>query len=172
MFRDWPPIAFCFLAATLLTVSALSPSYLSDGGNRFLRDFLDNDILSVLGFVTALANASILSIFLHLNYLDDEADFSGTNVRRGLKASAVSLIVLFLLTFAVLVMKPIVPSWPQLSAALNSIGILCVVFSLSVLRDITITVTKIPTKKTILNTQKKNKEAIAKNEDEAPSDEK
>jgi hypothetical protein len=134
----------------------LAPSYLADSGNAFLKDFMDNDVLSVLGFITALSNASILSIFLHLNYLDDEAQFAGTNVRRTLRLSGLSLIVVFLIAFAIVIVKPIAPELIQLSAVLNSFGILCVVFSLSVLRDILITVTKIPTVRAIKKAQQEN----------------
>lgn len=157
MFKDVVQIGFCLLAAILLTVSVFVPDYLSDAGNRFLREFLDIDVLSVLGFITALSNAAVLSIFLHLNYLDDEVGFSGKHVRGGLKVSALSLIIVFLLAFVTVIIKPVVPDWDILSAVLNSVGILCVVFSLSVLRDILITVTKIPTKKAIRKAQEENR---------------
>lgn len=157
MFRDWVQVSFCLLAALLITLSFLGPNYISDSGNSFLKDFLDNDILSVLGFITALANASILSIYLHLNYLDDEANFKGTRVRRGLRISGLSLIFVFLFAFLVVLVKPIVPASDQLNAFLNSLGILCVVFALSVLRDILITVAKIPSKRAVLKAQEDNR---------------
>jgi hypothetical protein len=141
----------------LLMISFLFPEFLADDRNSFLQDFLDNDLLSVLGFITALSNASILSIFLHLNYLEDAVQFAATNARRTLRLSGLSLIVVFLLAFAVLIVKPIVPDWARLNAVLNSLGILCVVFSLSVLRDILITVTVLPTKRAIRKAQAENR---------------
>lgn len=160
-FKDWPPVVFFLLSACLFSASFFYPKFLSDDGNSFLKDFLDNDILSVLGFITALANASVLSIFLHLNYLDDEVNFKGTRVRNGLKLSAVSLIVVFLIAFVVVIIKPMFAGLEVLNAILNSIGILCVFFSLSVLRDIMLTVVKIPTKKKIKAAQEENRNRLA-----------
>lgn len=159
-FEEWPPIVFCGLAACLFTCSFYAPQFLSDTGNEFLKDFLDNDILSVLGFITALANASVLNIFLHLNYLKDEAQFTGRHIRRGLKLSAVSLIVVFLFAFLIVIAKPIVPAWEILNAILNSVGILCVFFSLSVLREIMITVVSIPSKSDIKKAQEENRKRM------------
>lgn len=157
MFKGIVPLLFCGLFAVLVTTSYFAPNYLSDSGNSFLRDFMDVDVLSVLGFVTALSNASILSIFLHLNYLDDEVEFTGTRVRRSLRHSAVSLVAVFLLSFVIVVVKPILPQHENLSALMNTFGILCVVFSLSVLRDISITVARIPSKRAIRKIQEENR---------------
>ena len=156
MFRDLVQILFCLLFAVLMTASLFFPQFLSDQGNQFLQEFMDIDILAVLGFITALSNASILSIFLHLNYLDDEVMFSGKRVRGSLKLSAVSQSYGLLLSWVGVIIKPIIPQEVHLIAVLNSIGILCVVFSLSVLRDISLTVAKIPTKRKIRELQKKN----------------
>lgn len=168
MFRDAVPILYLFFAAVLLAVSALYPSAFSDGGNSFLKDFMDNDVLSVLGFITALSNASILSIFLHLNYLEDEVEFIATNTRRGLRLSAISLVVIFLAAFAIVILKPILPAWEVASAIANALGILLVVFALSVLRDITLTVIKIPSKRRIVERQKKNRQDAAASDNRTP----
>lgn len=158
MSKNAPWIIFALLLVVLLLVSALKPSLLSDSGNSFLKDFLDNDILSVLGFITAVGNASILSIFLHLNKLEDETEAKFIRSRRSLKKSAVSLIVVFLIVFFVLIAKPMLGRGETLAACLNSIGILCVFFSLSVLRDVTLTVFSIPTARRIAEVAAKNRE--------------
>lgn len=127
---------------------------------------MDNDILSILGLVTALGNASILSIFLHLNYLKDEAEFEGRRVRSGLQISGLSLVTVFIIAFVILILKPIVPRLDFLSALMNSIGILCVVFSLSVLRDILLTVVKIPSKTDIRKAQEANRKRVSEEKGE------
>lgn len=157
MSKNAPWLVFATILVALLTVSALAPELLSDSGNSFLKDFLDNDILSVLGFITAVGNASVLSIFLHLNRLEDETEAKFKRTRSSLKKSSVSLIVVFLITFIVLILKPILGASQVVSACMNSIGILCVFFSLSVLRDLTLTVFAIPTARKIAEIAAKNK---------------
>lgn len=161
MFRELVQILFWLFASMLLTAAFFAPWLLSDSGNTFLKDFLDNDLLSVLGVITALANASILSIFLHLNFLEDKVNFKATHTRRSLRLSAVSLIVVFLVAFAVVILKPIVPEGEKLNAIMNSIGILLVIFALSVLRDITLTVIKIPSQTTIKSMQAENQKRVS-----------
>lgn len=143
---------FCVLAG----LSWHKPYFISDQGNKFLADFLDNDLLAVLGFITAVGNAATLNIFLHLNKLEDESDFKPRRVRGSLKNSATSLVYVFLVAFVVVSVKPILPSDQRWEAFANTVGICCVFFSLSVLRDLTITVFHIPTKKRILEIKLRN----------------
>lgn len=135
-----------------------NPTYLSDQGNPFLREFMDNDILSVLGFLTAVGNAATLGIFLHLNKLEDETNFKAKRTKISLKKSAVSLVYSFLIVFVVLVAKNWLPSKELYSALANSVGVAMVFFSLSVLRDLTLTVFGIPTKKIVESYEKKNRQ--------------
>lgn len=163
MSKSAPWIFFATLLSVLLFLCALKPSLLSDTGNAFLKDFLDNDILSVLGFITAVGNASVLSIFLHLNMLEDKTEAKFVRARRSLKKSAVSLIVVFLVAFFVLIVKPMLTSEDVITAIANSIGILCVFFSLSILRDLTLTVFSIPTARKIAEVAAKNREPSSGN---------
>lgn len=150
---------FLALCSFLAAVSFTNPEHLSDDGNSFLRDFLDNDLLSVLGFITAVGNASVLSIFLHLNHLEDEASFKTTRTRESLRKSAVSLVYVFLFSFVVVVLKPRLSHTEELNALFNSLGIVAVYFCLSVLRDLTLVVFAIPTKKKIAEMQERNRRA-------------
>lgn len=158
MGRDTPLVCLIILTSILFTTSYFSPNYLSDAGNSFLEDFLDNDILSILGFITALGNASTLSILMHLNHLEDETNVKFARTRISLRRSAISLIYFFLIVFVALMLKPLSPPEPQFSAFFNSIGIICVFASLSVLRDLALTVFGIPTKKMIAEINRRNKE--------------
>lgn len=162
MNRDAPVVIFIAFCSLLATTIAFYPSVLSDTGNLFLRDFMDNDILSVLGFITAVGNASTLSIFLHLNHLEDCSAAKFIRTRKSLKKSAVSLVALFALVFSSLIIKPLLPEGERYSATTNSIGVLCIFFALSVLRDITITVFRIPTVKRIAEIEKENREKDAR----------
>lgn len=151
-----PWVLYLAVCGVLLVVSLQHPEYLSDSGNPFLKGYLDNDILSVLGFVTAVGNAASLSIFLHLNKLEDETTAKFLRTRKSLRLSAVSLVVIFLIAFLALVLKSMIPSSPTSEALINSVGIACTLFSLSVLKDLTLTVFAIPTKKRIGEMHQKN----------------
>jgi hypothetical protein len=147
-------LAVCSL---LLSVSIKYPHFLSDTGNEFLRDFVGVNLLSVLGFITAVGNAATLSIFLHLNQLDDNADFAAKRTKRSLKLSAVSLVYVFSIAFVAVVLKGIFGSDERAEALFNSVGIVAVFFSLSVLRDLTLTVFAIPTVREVKKWQEQNR---------------
>lgn len=151
-----PWVLLLALLAVLLGVSVHHSHFLSDSGNPFLKDFMDNDILSVLGFITAVGNAATLSIFLHLNHLEDETLAKFTRTRSSLRKSAVSLVYIFLIAFIALVIKPLLGNGEVSSAIINGVGIVCIFFSLSVLRDLTLTVFGIPTKKRIAEIKAEN----------------
>lgn len=157
MGKSAPWVLLLAISALLLAVSIHYSHYLSDEGNPFLKDFMDNDILSVLGFITAVGNAATLSIFLHLNRLEDETPVKFSRTRSSLKKSAVSLVYIFMIAFLALITKPLLGSAEVSSAIMNSIGIICIIFSLSVLRDLTLTVFGIPTKKRIAEIEAENK---------------
>lgn len=159
MGRDLPWLLFLLLCGVLSIFSFLHPSALSDVGNPFLKDFMDNDILSTLGFITAVGNASTLSIHLHLNHLEDKTLANFPRVRRSLRKSAVSLVYVFVIVFMCLVLKPLLPAGESYQATVNSVGIAGMYFSLSVLRDITVTVFKIPTEKAIAKIAAVNQDA-------------
>ena len=142
----------------LIAVSFRCPVYLSDEGNAFLRDFLDNDILSVLGFITAVGVAAILSIVLHLNELEDATGFSAKRTRRSLELSAVSFIFCFALAFVSVVLKPVFGIGQTPSALFNSFSIVLVLVSASILLDLTRTVFAIPTRRKIMDSKSKRKQ--------------
>lgn len=161
MGKDAPIVIFIAVLAVLFSVSIFNPQALSDLGNAFLKDFMDNDILSVLGFITAVGNASTLSILLHLNHLEDETSAKFIRTKKSLRSSAVSLVFIFIVIFVTLIVKPLLPALEIYQAFSNSIGIIGMYFSLSVLRDITITVFKIPTKKEILRIAEENSKVLS-----------
>lgn len=154
--KGGPWLLLLALCAALLAISFTHPQHLSDDGNDFLSGFLDNDILSVLGFITAVGNAATLSIFLHLNNLEDRTDAKFVRTKNSLRLSAITLVYVFLIAFFAAILKPAIVTTSTGEAIFNSIGIVCVYVSLSVLRDLTLTVFNIPTVKKIEEIKKSN----------------
>lgn len=145
------------LSCLLMAISVHHSHLLSDEGNPFLRDFLDNDILSILGFMTAVGSAASMTILIKLNDLEDDTEARFMRVKKSLKASSVSLIFVFLVCFVALIFKPIVAKDQVGQALFNSVGIGCVFFCFSVLRDLTLTVFGTPTKRMISEQVIKNR---------------
>lgn len=134
------------LITILATVSLCRPELLSDQGNAFLKGFVNEHLLALLGVVLAITLASAGNLHLELNKLQEATGKPFAATRRSVKLSAYSLIVLFGLAVALVILKPILIANPGStgSAAANSLAIVLVVFNLSVLLDLTQAVFKIP----------------------------
>jgi uncharacterized membrane protein len=147
----------------LLCISVFHPNLLSSDGNKFLGGFMDTDILSTLGFITAVGNASTLTIHIQLNNLEDSTNVQFSKTRSSLKKSAISLVYAFSVVFIALVVRPFLPHFATVDSLVNSVGIVCVFVSLSVLRDITLCVFKIPTTKDINKIADANRRSLKAN---------
>lgn len=138
--RPW--IRLTVLLAVLMTVSFTDP-HLLDDQNKFLAGFVDEDLLSILGFIVAVTLASSASIQFELNRIEDVTGKAFVRARASLRKSAYSLIVLFGAAGILVVVKPVVPNVPRNLAVANSLAISIVFFNLSVMLDLTRTVFKI-----------------------------
>ena len=150
-------VSYLLFCSVLIAISARYPSLLSDKGNEFLKDFLDFQILSVLGVLTAVGNAASLTIFLRLREIEDNSPARFNRASKSLKKSALSLLAVFLVAFGAVVIKPLLPEVERYQALINSVGIACVVFALSVIKDLTMTVFAIPNRERIMEIYESNK---------------
>lgn len=143
MYWPWIRILLCLSAALLATW--FDSSIFSDE-NFFLKDFLDNDLLSVLGFVTAVTLASAANIHLQLNALEVQRGCHFTATKGGLRKSALTLILAFFVSLVIVVLKPVFQChlWVQIFS--NIAALTMIVVCLEVLWDITNTTFKIPPK--------------------------
>lgn len=140
------------LLTVLLTVSACAPYPLSDQGNHFLAGFVNQELLSLLGVIVTITLASAGNLHLELNKLQDRTTKSFLRTRQAVKMSAYSLILIFALAGALVVVKPLFTGDLHATAACNSIAIVLVVFSLFVLTDLTRTIFAIPASSTLPGT--------------------
>lgn len=136
-------VIFLLLTVFLFMAAWRYPSALSDQ-NVFLNDFLDNDFLSVLGFITAITVASISSIHLHLNSLTDQTKKGFQRTKSALLKSAVTLIFSFALGLVLVVIKPIFPIDSFWRTICNCLALTVILLDLSIMLDVTRTVLKIP----------------------------
>lgn len=137
------------LLTVLLTVSACAPFLLSDQGNAFLAGFVNQELLALMGVIVTITLASAGNLHLELNKLEDRTGLPFSRTRTAVRMSAYSLIMIFALAGALVVVKPMLGSDIRATAAANSVAIVLVVFSLFVLTDLTRTVLAIPAARTL-----------------------
>lgn len=148
MSKTLPWMIMTGMATVLLSISFCQPHLLSDS-NSFLHNFVNHELLATLGFIVAVTLASSGGLHLELNKLEDETGNEFVRTRKSVRRSAYSLIALFAAAGVLVIVKPLLPSFPVNAAVANSIAILIVFFNLSVLYDLTRTTFAIPTVKKI-----------------------
>lgn len=130
------------LASLLVGIALIYPTVLSDE-NEFLKDFLDNDLLSTLGFIAAVTLASIGNMHLQIRQFETEREKNFPETKKSLKLSAGTLIILFAFAFILVVVKPLLPCTYLFQGLANSVSILIVYVYLEVLWDITFATFKV-----------------------------
>jgi hypothetical protein len=97
---------FGFSALSVVLVAA-RPDWVSDQ-NRFLHDFVGPEFLGILGVILAITLASIASIHLEFNKIEERYQRRGlSKSREGLTKSAYWLIGLFLAGVLLVTIKPL-----------------------------------------------------------------
>lgn len=137
------------MLTVLLTISACAPYLLSDAGNKFLAGFVNQELLSLLGVIVTITLASAGNLHLELNKLQDRTNSEFRRTRLSVKLSAYSLIAIFAIAGALVIIKPMMGVDPRATAACNSVAIVLVAFSLTVLIDLTRTTFAIPASSTL-----------------------
>jgi len=102
-------VGYCLLAtmgAFLLALTLLRPSLLSDE-NCFLKDFVNQNILGVLGVILTITLASTAQIHLALNEVESKRGRPFLHkTRAGVRSAAYWLIWQFLMAVVVVLLKP------------------------------------------------------------------
>lgn len=148
MTRILPLLTMIALAILLTLISFCNPYYLSDS-NAFLKDFVNHEFLSILGFIVALTLGSAANLHLELNKIEDKTGRAFKRTRKAIRNSAHSLVIAFMAAVALVIFKPLLITEPIYSAAANSVAILIVFFNLAILYDLTEAIFGIPTVKKI-----------------------
>lgn len=134
---------FIVLFGVYLSIALCEPWVLSDK-NAFLKSFVDHAFLSLLGVILAITLASAGNLHLEFNRLESKVRKSFlSSTRASVKRSSYSLIILFLVGFIVMIIKPLVPQVEIAMALINGLAVLVVIFNVLVLIDLTSLVFKI-----------------------------
>lgn len=131
--------------AILGAASFCAPYYLSDEGNSFFRNFVNHELLSVLGVVVTITLASAANLHLELNKLQDITNEPFREARKAVRLCSYALITAFFLAVVLVIVKPTIPTTNATGIALvNSGVILLLAASIAVLTDLTGAILDIP----------------------------
>ena len=142
MIRILTILALIILTIGIGLVSCLRPDWLSDH-NAFLKDFMNHELLAVLGVIVTITLASAANLHLEFNRLEDAFGEAFEDARKATKSYAYMLISLFVLALALVVIKPIAATNVHIEALFNGAGILIISLNILALLDLTIAVFEI-----------------------------
>ncbi len=127
-------ILLSLFGSVLLIISVCQPDYLSDN-NKFLQEFMNQNLLSILGVIVAITIASASQVHLELGRMEEKHKaknaFLSTKieVRRG----SFCLIYLFLFALLIVVMKPVLAHSNVAEAIFNSLGLFTLFWNMLIL---------------------------------------
>jgi hypothetical protein len=133
---SWCLYIFCFSIWLIISFSA--PWVLSDN-NDFLKSFINHELLTFLGIFVTITISAIANIHLELNKLEEQLKkrvFVYT--RHSIKRSAFWLVGMLLISFLIIISKPlVVSSSNEIGTSLfNGGGLIIVIFNVLILIDI------------------------------------
>jgi hypothetical protein len=133
-------LGYCLLAlfaAMSVAIAASRPEWVSDE-NAFMKSFVNHELLALLGVILAITLASIASIHLEFNKIEERYNKVGlTKSRANLKSNAYWLISLFSAAVVVVATKPILSGGVVAQALANMFGMLILLWHLLILISLT-----------------------------------
>ena len=139
----------CFLVVSVgiwICLIAAKPETIDDT-NLFFKDFVNHELLNVLGVIVAITLASAANLHLQFNELEDAAKKQFlVKTRRSLTNSVYLLILIFGTALLVVILKPISAASSEVQAFFNGLATILLIVSLLTLVDISRLVFKVPSK--------------------------
>lgn len=146
-----PVVACCSIIVSIGLVVAFAvsaPEALSDK-NAFLANFVNHEILNVLGVILAITLASAGQLHLALNKLEEQYKRPGgmRGTRGQVHRAAYWLIGFFVAAVVLVVAKPRIALEPWLQTLFNGAGLIILLCNVLVLISITQIIFKVPAHK-------------------------
>lgn len=130
-------ILICF-AALMLALSACYPSAISDK-NDFLHHFVNQELLALLGIIITITLASAASLHLEFNKIEERHQKRAlTGTRAKVKQAANCLIILFLVSVALVVCKPLLAETEHIQAVFNGAALFILLWNILLLTELTL----------------------------------
>ena len=128
-------LGFALLSIVLM---AARPDWVSDA-NGFLRNFINHELINVLGITLAVTLASAAQIHLAFNRIEEQHRVRNRleRARRELRQSTYWLISLFVIGVAVVTIKPIAANSPTSEAFFNMSAFLVLLWHVLIMVSLT-----------------------------------
>lgn len=132
-------------AATSVSIIAARPAWISDD-NLFLKNFVNHELLNLLGVILAITLASVANIHLEFNKIEERYQINGglSKSRENIRKNARFLIILFVLALALTIVKPLVATNITSEATVNAFALFIVLWHVLILTSLTQLVFAIP----------------------------
>lgn len=125
------------ISFSLFVVSICAPWVLSDH-NKFLSDFVNQELLAFLGITVTISLASGANIFLELNKMEEKIQKSiFKKSKKCVKFSCYFLIALMMFSVFLVTIKPLTPENEICRALINSFGLIVVFSNILIMLDLT-----------------------------------
>lgn len=113
--------------AVAICVASTQPTWVDDT-NSFLSNFVNHELLNLLGVILAITLASVVNIHFEFNKIEERYQREGALKvsRENLKRNTTVLIALFLIAVALVIVKPLV-AVGSVGQALTNMGALMIV---------------------------------------------
>jgi hypothetical protein len=133
-------ISWCILisiAAVVIVCAVYNPSILSDK-NDFLHHFVNQELLALLGIIMTITLASAANLHLEFNKIEERHKRAGLiETRRGVKQGAYCLIILFAISVAVVVTKPLFHESESMQTIFNGTALVVLIWNVLILLELT-----------------------------------
>lgn len=136
-------LMFIILTVVLFEIVWWKPAWLSDR-NDFLKGFVNQELLAILGVIVTITLASAGNLHLELNRIEDLTGERFAEARRAIRAYTFLLIALFVAAVVIVVVKPLASERETAQAVWNSLALLIVALNVASLLDLTNAILSIP----------------------------
>ncbi|HTV30936.1 MAG TPA: hypothetical protein VMF32_24590 [Xanthobacteraceae bacterium] len=141
-------IAYCVLivAAGIVIGCAINAPTLLNDDNKFLRDFVNYELLGVMVVILTITLASIGQLHLEFNRIEERYKKRNALIksRQGVKMAAYFLIFLFLAAVLLVTLKPLLGKADWSITLFNGFGLIILLWNILILLELTITTFSIP----------------------------
>ena len=132
-------ISWCIIisAATVIITCAVAKPELLNDKNSFLHLFVNHELLAVLGIILTITLASAASLHFEFNRIEERLQKRGlVETRRGVKQGAYCLIILFVVSVVLVVVKPFV-THEIAQALVNGAALFVLLWNILILLELT-----------------------------------
>lgn len=131
-------ILVSFVSVSIAIIAA-RPEWVSDGGNAFLKNFVNHEFISVLGITLAVTLASAAQVHLKFNEIEEKYKVRNAleKTRAELRGSTFWLIWLFAVGVVLVTIKPVAACNASFEAFFNLAALLVLLWHVLLLVSLT-----------------------------------